>query len=60
MHCLLHTKDTSFQTTLFNLNFSEGVGVVIDFLNKVRGKLGNVFIDFSKRIIFWDIPKWNR
>ena len=30
-------------------------------LNKVNGKLGNIFIDFSKtRIIVWNIPTWNR
>ena len=33
---------------------------MIDLLNKVNGKLENIFIDFSKRIIFWNIPKWNR
>ena len=33
---------------------------MIDLLNKVNGKLGNICIDFSKRIIFWNIPKWNR
>ena len=32
----------------------------IDFLNKVKVKLGNIFIDFSKRITFWDIPIQNR
>ncbi len=32
----------------------------INFLNKVRGKLGNVFIEFSKRTTFWDFLKWNR
>ena len=21
--------------------------------------LGNLFIDFSKRTLFWEIPKWN-
>ena len=21
--------------------------------------LGSLFIDFSKKILFWDIPKWN-
>lgn len=33
---------------------------MIEFLNIVKGKLGNSFIDFSIRTIFWDAPKWNR
>jgi hypothetical protein len=32
----------------------------IDFFNKVKSKLGNLFTDFLKRITFWDISKWNR
>ena len=32
----------------------------IEFLNKVRGMLENLFVGFSKRTSFWDISKWNR
>ncbi len=32
----------------------------IDFLNKVKDNWENVFIDFLKKIIVWDISKWNR
>ncbi len=40
---------SAVKTILFNLKSSEG-GVLT--LNKARDKLGNVFIDFSKRTIF--------
>ena len=40
---------SALKTILFNLKSSEG-GVLT--LNKARDKLGNVFIDFSKRTIF--------
>ena len=54
--CLFHNNVQVFKITLLNLKSSED----INFLNKARDKLINKFMDFSKRTIFWDIPKWNR
>ena len=31
----------------------------IDFLNKVNGMWEKLLITFLKRILFWDILKWN-
>jgi len=55
MHYLSNKKVQVF----LNLNSSQ----YIDFLDKIKGKLGNVSmlnIDFSKRTTFWNIPIWNR
>ena len=59
MDCLLRKKIQVSKTNLLDLNFNERGG--IEFLNKgPKCVLGNYLFDFSKRTLFWDIPKWNR
>ncbi len=43
-----------------SIDFINKVRMSIDFINKVRRKFGNIFNNFLKRSIFWDISKWNR
>ena len=57
MPSLLVKKVQNFKTTLVDLNSSERMTL---FLNKLKRKLGNLFINFLKRTMCWDIPKWNR
>ena len=57
MCCLLVKTVQVSKITLININSSEKL---IEFLNEVKGKLGNSFIEFSIRTIFWDVPQWNR
>jgi len=42
------------------IKFRDQNSILPKFLNKVKGKLRNLHVDFSKRTIFGDIPKWNR
>lgn len=58
MHFLLHKKIQVSKTNLLDLNFNEK-GVLT--INKgLKGVLGNYLFDFSKRTLFWDIPKCDR
>ena len=57
MRSLLVKKVQNFKTTLVDLNSSERMTL---FLNKLKRKLGNLFINFLKRTACWDIPKCNK
>ena len=57
MPSLLVKKVQNFKTTLIDVNSRERMTL---FLNKLKRKLGNLFINFLKRTACWDIPKWNK
>jgi len=55
MSCLLVKNVQIFKFTLVNLNSKRNNN--IDFLNKIMGKRRILFNDFSKKALFWNIPK---